>query len=183
LQNTSFPPKIQPFVMEISEFGMVEIVESDMDVVELNKFDLNVFIVGKIVYCIEMELLPVLIGIFPSHKELLGYNHKHLDRCKRALSESLIRVKYRKDKSVDRKSRQLLKQPVNCVPLKLISTYLDTTKILGTSEDEIAKINVLLKRLYHIEAGQQQDHESSDFRLYQGQMTQASLKKGMDRVC
>jgi hypothetical protein len=169
LQNTSFPPKIQPFVMEISEFVMVEIVESDMDVVELNKFDL--------------ELLPVLIGIFPSHKELLGYNHKHLDRCKRALSESLIRVKYRKDKSVDRKSRQLLKQPVNCVPLKLISTYLDTTKILGTSEDEIAKINVLLKRLYHIEAGQQQDHESSDFRLYQGQMTQASLKKGMDRVC
>ena len=88
--------------MEISEYSMIEIVESDMDVIKLNKFDLKVFLVGELVHCVEMELLPVLIGMFPSHKELLGYHHKHLDSSKMALSESSIRVKYRKDKSVVR---------------------------------------------------------------------------------
>ena len=53
--------------MEISESSVAEIVESDMDVVKVNKFDLKVFKIGENVYCREMELLPVLIGMFPSH--------------------------------------------------------------------------------------------------------------------
>jgi hypothetical protein len=50
-----------------------------------------------------------------------------------------------------------------------------------TSKEAIVEFYLLFKRLHQLETGQQQ--ESSDFRLYQGQMAQASLKKGMDRVC
>jgi hypothetical protein len=64
--------------------------------------------------------------------------------------------------------------------LNLISKYLDTTKMV-TSKEAIVEFYLLFKRLHQLETGQQQ--ESSDFRLYQGQMAQASLKKGMDRVC
>jgi hypothetical protein len=163
--------------MEISEFSMVEVVESDMNVVQLNKFFLKVFVVDAIVYCVEMELLPVLIEMFPSQMEILGHNHQHLACCRKVLSESIIMVKYRKDQSVVQKTRQLLKKTVKCVPLNLISKYLDTTKMV-VSKEEIVEFYLLFKRLYQLETGQQQ--ESSDFRLYQGQMTQASLKKGMD---
>jgi hypothetical protein len=52
--------------VEISVNSMVEIVESDMDVVKVNKFDLKVFKIGGNVYCVEMELIPVLIGMFLS---------------------------------------------------------------------------------------------------------------------
>jgi hypothetical protein len=60
LHETSYFPKIQPVLLEIIEFSMVEIVESNMDVVKLNKFVLKVLMVDAIVYCVEMELLPVV---------------------------------------------------------------------------------------------------------------------------
>ena len=63
--------------MEISEF---EIMESDIDVAKLNIF-LKVFVVDVIAYCVEMELLPVLIGMFPSQSEFLGHNHQHVACC------------------------------------------------------------------------------------------------------
>jgi hypothetical protein len=66
LHNTSCFGKIQPVIVEISVNSMVEIVESDMDVVKVNKFDLKVFKIGGNVYCVEMELIPVLIGMFLS---------------------------------------------------------------------------------------------------------------------
>jgi hypothetical protein len=69
---------------------------------------------------------------------------------------------------------------VKCLPLTRISKYLDTTKMV-TSMDEIEELNALLKQLYQSET-ERQDQESSDFRLHQGQMTQASLKKGMNCV-
>ena len=83
--------------MEISEYSTVQIVESDMDVIKLNKFFLKVFVVDTIVYCVEMEVLPVLIGMFPSQTEILGYNHQHVACWRKVLSESIIMVKYQKD--------------------------------------------------------------------------------------
>jgi hypothetical protein len=91
--------------MEISEFSMVEIVESGMVVFKLNKFVLKVFVVDAIAYCVEMELLPVLIGMFPSQTEILGHNHQHVACCRKVLSESNIMVMYRKDQSVVQKTR------------------------------------------------------------------------------
>jgi hypothetical protein len=164
----------------MSESSMVEIVESDMDVVKLNKFDLKVFGSGRNIYCVEMELLPVLIGIFPSQTEILGHNHHHVACCRKALSEEFVMGKYLKDQSVLKKTRQLLKKAVKCVPLNLISKYLDTAKMV-TSMDEIEELNALLKQLYKSETARQ-DQESSDFWLHQGQMTQASLKKDMNCV-
>ena len=83
--------------MEILEYSTVQIVESDMDVIKLNKFFLKVFVVDTILYCVEMEVLPVLIGMFPSQTEILGYNHQHVACCRKVLSESIIMVKYRMD--------------------------------------------------------------------------------------
>jgi hypothetical protein len=114
LHNTSCFGKIQPVIVEISANSMVEIVESDMDVVKVNKFDLKVFKIGENVYCVEMELLPVLIGMFPSHAEILGYNHQHVAYCRKVLSESFIMVKYRKDQSIVQKTRKLLKKGEMC---------------------------------------------------------------------
>jgi hypothetical protein len=37
-----------------------------MMVVKVNKFDLKVFKIGGNVYCVEIELIPVLIGMFLS---------------------------------------------------------------------------------------------------------------------
>jgi hypothetical protein len=131
--------------MEIAESSVAEIVESDMDVVKVNKFDLKVFKFGGNVYCVEMEVLPVLIGMFPSHAEILGCNHQHVAHCRKVLSESFIMVKYRKDQSIVQKTRQLLKKAVKCVPLTRISKYLDTTKMV-TGMDEIEELNALLKQ-------------------------------------
>jgi hypothetical protein len=90
----------------MSESSMVEIVESDMDVVKLNKFDLKVFASGRNIYCVEMELLPVLIGIFPSQTEILGHNdHHHVACCRKALSEEFVMGKYLKDQSVLKKTK------------------------------------------------------------------------------
>jgi hypothetical protein len=100
--------------MEIAESSVAEIVESDMDVVKVNKFDLKVFKFGGNVYCVEMEVLQVLIGMFPSHAEILGYNHQHVAYCRKVLSESFIMVKYRKDQSIVQKTRKLLKKGEMC---------------------------------------------------------------------
>jgi DNA-directed RNA polymerase beta subunit len=95
--------------MEISEFSMVEIVELGMDVVKSNKFVLKVFVVDAFAYCVEMEILSLLIGMFPSQTEIPGHNHQHVACCRKVLSESIMIVKYRK-------TRQLLKNGEMCSP-------------------------------------------------------------------